>query len=48
MLSVHTFQQNAALFEQDVQRAQLDIKDAKHHEFVKNLHLHTTDPDKPT
>ncbi len=37
---------NAALFKQDVQRAKLELKDAKHQRFIKDLHLHTTDPDK--
>jgi len=37
---------NAALFKQDAQRAKLDIKDAKHQKFIKDLHLHTTDPDR--
>jgi len=37
---------NAALFKQDVQRAKLDIKDAKHQKFIKDLHLHTPDPDR--
>lgn len=36
---------NAAPFKQDVQRAKLDIKDATHQMFNKNLHLHATDSD---
>ncbi len=39
---------NAALFKQDVQRTKVDIKDAEHQEVIKDLHLHTTDPDKHT
>ncbi len=36
----------AALFKQDVQRAKLDMKDTKHHDFIRDLHLRTTDPHK--
>ena len=38
---------NAALFKQDVHRAKLDMKDIKHHNFIKDLHLRITDPNKP-
>jgi len=37
---------NAALFKQDVQRAKFDIKDTQHQNCIRDLHLHTTDPDK--
>ena len=37
---------NAALFKQDVQRAKPDAKDTIHQKFIRDLHLHTTDPDK--
>ena len=37
---------NAALFKQDVQRTKLDMKDTKHHNFIEDLHLRTTDPNK--
>ncbi len=37
---------NAALFKQDVQRAKPDAKDTMHQKFIRDLHLHTTDPDK--
>ena len=37
---------NAALFKQDVQRAKPDAKDTMHQKFIKDLQLHTTDPDK--
>ena len=37
---------NAALFKQDVQRAKPDAKDTIHQNFIRDLHLHTTDPDK--
>ncbi len=37
---------NAALYQQDVQRAKFDIQDASYQEFIRDLHLHTTDPDK--
>lgn len=37
---------NAALFKQDVQRAKPDAKDTLHQKCIRDLHLHTTDPDK--
>ena len=37
---------NAALFKQDVQRAKPDAKDTIHQKFIRDLHLHTKDPDK--
>ena len=37
---------NAALFKQDVQRAKPDTKDITHQNFIRDLHLHTTDPNK--
>ncbi len=37
---------NAALFKQDVQTAKPDAKDTIHQKFIRDLHLHTTDPDK--
>ena len=37
---------NAALFKEDVQRAKHNIKDTKHQKFIKDIHLHTTDPKK--
>ncbi len=37
---------NAALYQQDVQRAKFDIQDTSYQEFIRDLHLHTTDPDK--
>ncbi len=37
---------NAALFKQGVQRAKLEIQDAKHQRFLKDLHLRITGPDK--
>ena len=37
---------NAALFKQDVQRAKPDAKDTIHQKFIKDLHLHTIDPDR--
>ena len=37
---------NAALFKQDVQRAKPDAKDTTHQKFMRDLHLHTTDPNK--
>ena len=36
---------NAALFKEDVQRTKLNIKD-KHQKFIKDIRLHTTDPEK--
>ena len=37
---------NAALLKQDVQRAKPDAKDTLHQKCIRDLHLHTTDPDK--
>ncbi len=37
---------NAALFKQDVQRAKPNTKDIIHQIFIRDLHLHTTDPNK--
>ena len=37
---------NASLFKQDVQRAKPDAKDTMHQKLIRDLHLHTTDPDK--
>ena len=37
---------NAALFKQDVQRVKPDAKNTIHQNFIRDLHLHTTDPDK--
>ncbi len=37
---------NAAHFKKDVQRAKSDAKDTMHQKFIRDLHLHTTDPNK--
>ena len=37
---------NAALFKQDVQKVKPDAKNTIHQNFIRDLHLHTTDPDK--
>ena len=37
---------NAAVFKEDVQRTKPNIKDTKHQKFIKDMRLHTTDPEK--